>query len=161
MRRTRCPKPSVWWITVGDCGGSGWCVCDDHKLNVMPTQNREGLSVSCMKLTPDSGVLLTYKAERENRKQCQWEFLMKEEQSSTSSKSTKPKPPEDAHMNNPAHKIGDVVRLKSGGPLMTVNAIDVSSHHVNCFWFSDGGEVRECRFSVEAVHAIRDCEPVK
>ena len=32
-------------------------------------------------------------------------------------------------------KIGDVVKLKSGGPKMTVNAISLTNH-VYCDWFS-------------------------
>ena len=37
-------------------------------------------------------------------------------------------------------KIGDVVGLKSGGPLMTVNNLDVSEGRVWCIWFDYSGE---------------------
>jgi len=37
-------------------------------------------------------------------------------------------------------QLGDTVRLKSGGPIMTVSAIDDST--VECTWFGADGEVK-------------------
>ena len=40
-----------------------------------------------------------------------------------------------------ALKIGDRVRLKTGGPEMTVAEIDgdsLKADHANCYWFRDG-----------------------
>ncbi len=36
-------------------------------------------------------------------------------------------------------KIGDIVRLRSGGPVMTVSGIDGTS--VECTWFGADGKV--------------------
>ncbi len=33
-------------------------------------------------------------------------------------------------------KIGDVVKLKSGGPIMTIHFIDKSGGSINCQWFA-------------------------
>lgn len=37
-------------------------------------------------------------------------------------------------------KVGDVVRLNSGSPRMTVNAIGTEGKLVSCVWFTDNGE---------------------
>lgn len=47
-------------------------------------------------------------------------------------------------------KIGDVVQLKSGGPLMTVFEIDGSSVH--CRWF-DGHDEKASSFPSEMLKA--------
>lgn len=51
-----------------------------------------------------------------------------------------------------AHKIGDIVELKSGGPKMTVSALGTIDGvlHVTCHWF-EGATPHEGRFPVEAV----------
>lgn len=33
-------------------------------------------------------------------------------------------------------KIGDVVKLKSGGPTMTIHSIEKSGSSINCQWFA-------------------------
>lgn len=38
--------------------------------------------------------------------------------------------------SNQALKIGDVVKLKSGGPTMTIHSIDKSGGWINCQWFA-------------------------
>jgi uncharacterized protein YodC (DUF2158 family) len=42
-------------------------------------------------------------------------------------------------------KVGDIVQLQSGGPLMTVESPMIISGKVGCAWF-DGGEVRRDSF---------------
>ena len=39
-------------------------------------------------------------------------------------------------MANPTYKVGDLVQLKSGGPVMTVSDIAASGEHVSCKWFA-------------------------
>ena len=41
-------------------------------------------------------------------------------------------------------KVGDVVQLKSGGPLMTVNK--VGSGEIGCQWFDKAGDDVKTRF---------------
>ncbi len=36
-------------------------------------------------------------------------------------------------------KVGDLVRLKSGGPVMTVDQLDIESGLVGCMWFCTDG----------------------
>ena len=37
-------------------------------------------------------------------------------------------------------QIGQTVRLKSDGPLMTVNFIDESNNQIQCVWFENGSK---------------------
>jgi len=56
-------------------------------------------------------------------------------------------------------KKGDVVRLKSGSPLMTVAAIEeISDDRViaKCHWF-EGGNVKEYSFELESIEKV---EPI-
>lgn len=45
-------------------------------------------------------------------------------------------------------KIGDTVKLKSGGPLMTINAI--SDNEISCQWFLDK-KLNEAKFVPEVL----------
>jgi uncharacterized protein YodC (DUF2158 family) len=46
----------------------------------------------------------------------------------------------------PALRSGDVVRLRSGGPLMTVHKVEGGL--VTCYWSTDDGDVRFGSFSI-------------
>ena len=48
-------------------------------------------------------------------------------------------------MNN--FKIGDVVLLKSGGPIMTISAIN-NIEGIFCIWFNDNKQVKRDTFPV-------------
>ena len=47
-------------------------------------------------------------------------------------------------------KIGDTVRLKSGGPVMTTNGYAGTGSTMKCAWFV-GAEAKEAVFSPEAL----------
>jgi len=49
-------------------------------------------------------------------------------------------------------KVGDEVRLKSGGPVMTVSAVDLEHlpEHVECRWYSN----KEDTYKFETFHKI-------
>lgn len=47
-------------------------------------------------------------------------------------------------------KVGDVVILKSGGPSMTVNSVDISG--VFCVWFDSKGETKSATFLAEMLN---------
>ena len=57
-------------------------------------------------------------------------------------------------------KVGDVVKLKSGGPLMTIQEIDhwgivysggnYPKDQAKCFWF-DGNEMKEGIFKLDSL----------
>jgi uncharacterized protein YodC (DUF2158 family) len=51
-----------------------------------------------------------------------------------------------------ALKVGDVVRLKSGGPVMTVSATAMNGRQLICAWFV-GEENKSAAFSSEALVA--------
>lgn len=49
-------------------------------------------------------------------------------------------------------KIGDVVRLKSGGPTMTVNKIwEDSEYRIGCVWFDDSNKQSVASFHPETL----------
>lgn len=54
-------------------------------------------------------------------------------------------------------KEGDVVKLKSGGPKMTVAKIDQDARFpITCQWFKEGYEVAEDTFTVESLEVIEN-----
>ena len=58
-------------------------------------------------------------------------------------------------------KIGDIVRLKSGGPKMTVTAL--AEDQASCTWFDRNGKRHDGAFAVATVEAFvpRPPEPPK
>jgi uncharacterized protein YodC (DUF2158 family) len=48
-------------------------------------------------------------------------------------------------------KAGDVVRLKSGGPDMTVVEVEVDGKVAICTWFDADGKLQGDRFPVEII----------
>ena len=50
-------------------------------------------------------------------------------------------------------KVGDVVRLKSGGPSMTVLANEEDIDFIICQWF-DGEELKDGSFSPESLDMV-------
>ena len=50
-------------------------------------------------------------------------------------------------------KVGDVVRLKSGGPNMTVLANEEDIDFIICQWF-DGEELKDGNFSPESLELV-------
>jgi uncharacterized protein YodC (DUF2158 family) len=65
----------------------------------------------------------------------------------------------------PKVKIGDVVKLKSGGPKMTVNNYDVVTGAYNekegimCVWFEGNTPTRQI-FHVDTLEVVEDKEAV-
>jgi uncharacterized protein YodC (DUF2158 family) len=53
-----------------------------------------------------------------------------------------------------AFKVGDIVRLKSGGPKMTVTK--VVGDRIHCEWFNDDNKVDFKVFPPEALEAVTD-----
>ena len=51
-----------------------------------------------------------------------------------------------------AFEKGDIVQLKSGGPKMTVTAIDSYGKHYYCQWFA-GSKLEDGKFPPEALQA--------
>jgi uncharacterized protein YodC (DUF2158 family) len=51
-------------------------------------------------------------------------------------------------------KIGDIVRLLSGGPRMTVDAVE-SVHHVYAVWFA-GEKHERARFHEDTIELAKD-----
>lgn len=51
----------------------------------------------------------------------------------------------------PSYKIGDVVRLRSGGPMLTVGDVRQEDDHwvVMCDWFNEQGDSNSDVFRVE------------
>ena len=60
----------------------------------------------------------------------------------------------------PEFKEGDVVQLKSGGPKMTIIALDTSSGEATCSW-REGGKPHEDIFDVVALALIPKQKPTR
>tara|TARA_R110000803_G_scaffold69512_4_gene131942 strand:+ start:2176 stop:2394 length:219 start_codon:yes stop_codon:yes gene_type:complete len=64
-------------------------------------------------------------------------------------------------------KAGDVVRLKSGGPKMTVNHVQPGevkkqySGNIECYWFVDAVEIRHGSFSSAALKNAKKTKALK
>ncbi|MBA3647705.1 MAG: DUF2158 domain-containing protein [Chitinophagales bacterium] len=58
----------------------------------------------------------------------------------------------------PHYKVGDVVVLRSGGPYMTVDDIDVDKGILECIWFTDEDEKEHDRFRAEVLDRVDDSE---
>jgi uncharacterized protein YodC (DUF2158 family) len=56
-------------------------------------------------------------------------------------------------------KVGDTVRLKSGGPLMTVTAVDTQDQKIWCSWFDKANKENQGHYPAAAVNAD-DGDPV-
>ena len=57
------------------------------------------------------------------------------------------------------YKIGDIVRLKSGGPSMTVESIRDSDGDIYCHWFA-GDKLHAGVFSPEAIGPEDELDPL-
>ena len=51
---------------------------------------------------------------------------------------------------------GDIVRLKSGGPVMTVNSVEQA--HAHCVWMKDETLMRDI-FSIATLEAAKPLDP--
>lgn len=52
-------------------------------------------------------------------------------------------------------KLGDKVRLNSGGPAMTVIKLGLFSGNARCAWFDDGDQCHEADFPSESLACFR------
>lgn len=55
-------------------------------------------------------------------------------------------------------KVGDVVRLKSGSPLMTIVSISGSSR-ISCKWFVNNMNPEQCEFPSQALNLYVEPSP--
>jgi uncharacterized protein YodC (DUF2158 family) len=51
--------------------------------------------------------------------------------------------------------VGDKVRLKSGGPIMTVKVGGTSRSMVICQWFDENGQLRQGRFDARELDEVK------
>jgi uncharacterized protein YodC (DUF2158 family) len=58
------------------------------------------------------------------------------------------------------YKIGDIVRLKSGGPSMTVDSIGERDGRIWCHWFA-GNKLETGGFSPESIGLEDEIDPLK
>jgi uncharacterized protein YodC (DUF2158 family) len=49
--------------------------------------------------------------------------------------------------------VGHVVKLRSGGPLMTVVKLAGDGEHATCSWFSDVQTLETAQFSIAAIRS--------
>ncbi len=54
--------------------------------------------------------------------------------------------------------IGSIVKLLSGGPVMTINDIDLKTSFMKCVWFSNGNCVSEFSFCPDALRNVYEWE---
>lgn len=59
-------------------------------------------------------------------------------------------------MTNENFKPGDVVRLKSSGPKMSVNVVDEDNRQVECLWFTPEDKLCRQTFSAELLRKLGD-----
>lgn len=50
--------------------------------------------------------------------------------------------------------VGDVVKLKSGGPHMTVSEISEKDVEAKCVWLFDGGKLEEKWFALAVLKVV-------
>jgi uncharacterized protein YodC (DUF2158 family) len=62
-------------------------------------------------------------------------------------------------MASEALKVGDVVKLKSGGPAMTVDDFAKDDKSAYCKWFSNDTKVESAFFAVEALVPVPPAKP--
>lgn len=48
-------------------------------------------------------------------------------------------------------QIGDVVRLKSGGPMMTVTGYDKKSIYIECCWIAEDGSPQDSHYPEDSL----------
>jgi uncharacterized protein YodC (DUF2158 family) len=53
-------------------------------------------------------------------------------------------------------KVGAVVALKSGGPLMTVVKVSADAESVECCWCDEEGRPHRCPLPIEALNGPRE-----
>lgn len=53
-------------------------------------------------------------------------------------------------------RIGDVVKLNSGGPLMTITQIGLTHGRVECTWFVEEVEIRSAFIHTDALTQVSD-----
>jgi uncharacterized protein YodC (DUF2158 family) len=57
-----------------------------------------------------------------------------------------------SHQGAPAFRSGNLVRLRSGGPLMTVK--DIKGDQVDCFWTDFNGQINADSFPVDVLQML-------
>lgn len=57
-------------------------------------------------------------------------------------------------MNTIQFKIGDIVILKSGGPIMTIADIDTDTNIVECYWFNNQNDRQIEEFPIDTIKLI-------
>ena len=57
--------------------------------------------------------------------------------------------------------VGDIVKVKSGSPEMTLEYIDSETGRYHCVWFTQSGEKKSSAFHPEALEAFTPKEAVK
>ena len=48
-------------------------------------------------------------------------------------------------------KVGDVVKLNSGGIMMTVVDVDTASNIISCVWFTKDNHITSAKFKMEVL----------